>query len=92
MSPNVGKEGKCDFADCHCDHLSTCPSCCDASSRAKCSVEANLGCFASDKGASVLLPTAHEELHDHVTLEACASKCFDDNLTVAGILGANHCS
>jgi hypothetical protein len=40
----------------------------------------------------LLLPTAHEELHDRVTKEACAAKCHEDNLTVAGILGANHCA
>ena len=95
MGKEVGKEGKCDFVDCKCDELSTCPSCCLAKGRNRttCKAGANLGCYASEKDAKdPLLPTTHDELHDHVTLEGCAAKCFADNLTVAGILAANHCS
>lgn len=92
MGPKVGKEGKCDFTECRCDELSTCPSCCIAANQTACNPSANLGCFANEKDATALLPTAHNELHDRVTLEGCASKCFGDNLTVAGIFGANHCS
>ena len=50
----------------------------------------NVGCFVD--GGSALLPKSHSELHDHVTLEACAAQCSEDNLTIAGILGGNHCS
>jgi hypothetical protein len=96
MGPGVGREGRCDHADCTCDALSSpCPSCCLPTSNrteAPCTVGADVGCYESDGQAPPLLPIAHTELHDHVTLENCATRCFADNLSVAGIRGGNHCS
>ena len=94
MGPMVGKEGRCDYVDCTCDGLSTCPSCCrvPGRNRTTCTPGASLGCYSSAGGEGALLPVPHAELHDHVTLEACAAKCHGSNLAVAGILAGNHCS
>ena len=74
------------------------------SSSLKCKPGTKLGCYAVTKAqrdkteaplpssSPPLLPVAHEELHDHVTLEDCAAACATSNLTVAGISGGNHCS
>jgi hypothetical protein len=69
------------------------------SSSLKCKPGTKLGCYAVTKvqedkteaplpsSSPPLLPVAHEELHDHVTLEDCAAACATSNLTVAGISG-----
>ena len=67
-----------------------------ASSSSGCTVASLLGCF-DDTGcghggcANTLLPQYMPEMHDHVTLEACASACKSSNLAVAGIDNGNHC-
>eukprot|EP00935_MAST-01C_sp_MAST-1C-sp1_P002031 g2031.t1 len=62
-----------------------------------------ISCDAGKAGndTSVLLPESRPELHDHVTLEDCASACYstsggggDEGMEVmvaAGIEGGNHC-
>ena len=58
-----------------------------------CKVVKQLGCFnVTAVGSTMrLLPLAQPQLHDHVTLEACARACHASNMTVAGIVSANHC-
>ena len=56
----------------------------------KCAATATLGCY-NDAGAQ-LLPKLQPQLHDHVTIENCASACFGAGSKVAGIDGGNHCS
>jgi hypothetical protein len=63
---------------------------------AACGVAALLGCFndtdcQSGGCAHPLLPRYQAQLHDKVTLEACASACNDLQLTVGGIDAGNHC-
>ena len=62
MGPAVGKQGKCDFAECRCEASAACPSCCLAAgeNRTECKVGARLGCFAAEKGGVPLLPLPHE--------------------------------
>ena len=62
MGPAVGKQGKCDFAECRCEASAACPSCCLAAgeNRTECKVGARLGCFAAEKGGAPLLPLPHE--------------------------------
>ena len=63
---------------------------------AACGVGALLGCF-EDAGCPAggcphpLLPHYQAQLHDKVTLEACALACHELSLTVAGIDAGNHC-
>ena len=66
---------------------------------AACRVKAVLGCFNdSAVGPYGLLPAPQQQLHDKVTLEACASACSAphtaniDAYTVAGVDAGNHCS
>ena len=59
-------------------------------SPAKCTVTKNLGCFNVSAAQVLTLPMP--ALHDHVTLEGCASACHAAKMAVAGIEGANHCS
>lgn len=61
-----------------------------------CTVTSYLGCFNSSTAAQeqALLPVAIPRLHDHVTLEACASACAGDGAAAqvaAGIRDGNHC-
>ena len=64
---------------------------------AACDVGALLGCF-NDTGcheggcAHPMLPWYQAQLHDKVTLEACASACSELHLIVGGIDAGNHCS
>ena len=52
-----------------------------------------LGCYDdSTVGAYGLLPSPQPQLHDRVTLEACAAACASHALTVAGIDAGNHCT
>lgn len=52
-----------------------------------------LGCYDdSTLGPYGLLPSPQPQLHDRVTLEACAAACGGHALTVAGIDAGNHCS
>ena len=62
MGAAVGKQGKCDFAECRCEASAACPSCCLAAgeNRTECTVGARLGCFAAEKGGAPLLPLPHE--------------------------------
>ena len=62
MGAAVGKQGKCDFAECRCEASAACPSCCLAAgeNRTECAVGARLGCFAAEKGGAPLLPLPHE--------------------------------
>ena len=66
-----------------------------SSSGSDCSVASLLGCFddtACPTGcAHPLLPRYQVQLHDKVTLGACASACAGLRLAVAGIDGGNHC-
>ena len=61
-----------------------------------CGVRVLLGCF-NDTGcpgggcAHPILPRYQSQLHDKVTLEACASACNNLHLTVGGIDAGNHC-
>merc|ERR1712093_327836 len=63
-----------------------------------CSFESTLGCF-NDTGLPVpsgapcgsFLPQYQPQVHDRVTLEACAAACWLANLTAAGIDAGNHC-
>ena len=47
-------------------------------------------CF-NDTASMVLTGPYQRQLHDHVTIENCASACAEIGLTVAGIDGGNHC-
>jgi hypothetical protein len=62
---------------------------------AVCGVASLLGCFDDtdcQRGCtSPLLPRYQAQLHDKVTLGACASACVSLRLAVAGIDGGNHC-
>jgi hypothetical protein len=61
-----------------------------------CTVAALLGCLddtSCPTGACQrpLLPRYQPQLHDKVTLEACAAACHQHRLGVAGIDAGNHC-
>jgi hypothetical protein len=49
------------------------------------------GCFNDSGECTNLLSVDAHQHHDHVTQENCASLCFADNLTMAGIDQGNHC-
>jgi hypothetical protein len=105
MGSAVGKEYKCDYAECTCDALSSpCPSCCADPDRPPpppervCKVLQHLGCYnVSKHTVPALLPREHAELHDRVSLESCAAACAGaadggGADTVAGVSGGNHCA
>ena len=58
-----------------------------------CTVAKNLGCFNSTTAQQqqALLPSYRAQLHDHVTLEACAAACSGVSEAAAGIRDGNHC-
>ena len=60
-----------------------------------CTVSKYLGCFNSTTAVQgqALLPNYIAELHDHVTLQACAAACDGGagGIKVAGIRDGNHC-
>eukprot|EP01048_Picozoa_sp_COSAG05_P004575 COSAG05_NODE_251_length_12871_cov_4.691669_9_plen_339_part_00 len=66
-----------------------------ASASKECGVGALLGCFddsgCPDGCAHPLFPRYQAQLHDRVTLEACAAACDELHLSIGGIDGGNHC-
>ena len=66
---------------------------CHSWARCRCALTTVLGCY-NDSSAGVygLLPAAQKQLHDSVTLEACAGACARASFSVAGVDGGNHCS
>lgn len=86
---------------------SPCPSCCKGvhpppgpappspppAPTPNCTVTATIGCFddSADPAGPAVLPLYVAALHDHVTLANCATACYSDGHTIAGIDGGNHC-
>ena len=50
----------------------------------------NQQCY-DDTASGSLLPVPEPSTHDKVTLQVCASACFDGKHGLAGIDGGNHC-
>ena len=50
-----------------------------------------VGCYNDTDTTAPVLPEYQPQLHDKVTIEACASACFGLKQTLAGIDAGNHC-